>query len=71
MDKHNKTFRNDLTSSPACSIIKPNESGWLLCPNCRRKLMKVLPDTMAENLPIHCRTCKHNAVVNISPVPEP
>lgn len=71
MDTHNQTFQNELTSFPACSIIKPNRGGWLICPNCRRKLMKVLPNTRAENLPVYCRTCKHSEIVNISSVPEP
>ena len=39
--------------------------GWLLC-ECGSKLMRVEPDTRAENLVVYCRKCKRQHKVNIS-----
>ena len=65
-----KTEESVLTAAPARDIIIAN-NGWLLCPYCRRKLLRVLPDTTARNLPVYCRKCSHESVVNISQVPAP
>ena len=39
---------------------------WVLCPICGGKTRtKIRPDTEAKNLPILCRLCKNEAVVDI------
>ena len=46
--------------------------GWVVCPECRsnRKLLHIRPDTQAENLPVYCRRCKREIILNIER-PEP
>ena len=42
------------------------KDGLLVCPNCRRKTNQaIMADTSAENLPVWCRNCKTQIVVNI------
>lgn len=39
---------------------------WVLCPICGGKTRtKIRPDTEAKNLPILCRLCKNEVVVDI------
>lgn len=39
---------------------------WVLCPICGNKTRtKIRPDTEAKNLPILCRVCKNEVVVDI------
>lgn len=42
--------------------------GYLICPICRRnrRLMKIRPDTSAQNLVVFCRECKNEFIVDIS-----
>lgn len=43
-------------------------TAWLMCPVCRgEKLLKLLNDTRAQYLPLFCRQCKHESVVDIGP----
>lgn len=45
--------------------------GWVICPVCRKgKLLKIRPDTIARNLPMKCKRCGQETVVNIE-APEP
>ena len=45
--------------------------GWVICPVCRKgKLLKLLPDTAVRNLPVKCKRCGQETVVNID-APEP
>lgn len=45
--------------------------GWVICPVCRKgKLLKVRPDTTAQNLPCKCKRCGQESLVNID-APEP
>lgn len=50
--------------------IKTN-SGWLHCPVCGQKLIKLLPNTRASNLLVYCRKCGEESVVNIPSAPAP
>ena len=53
-----------------CSKINAT-NGWLLCPHCRRKLLRLLPETQAKNLVVYCRKCGHESIVNIPLEPAP
>lgn len=50
--------------------------GWARCPDCGVKLLHVLPQTTVRNLPVYCRRCKTEKIMNIvgteaeSPAPE-
>ena len=42
------------------------EDGWVICPGChRQKLLRVLPDTSATHLPLYCKRCRREHIVNI------
>ncbi|MGM9626921.1 MAG: cysteine-rich KTR domain-containing protein [Faecousia sp.] len=71
MDTHFQTFHNDLTSSPACDKIKTNRRRFL-CPACgRHTVLFLLPTTEVKDLPVKCKRCGKESVVNISSAPEP
>ncbi len=41
--------------------------GWLTCPFCKnRRVMRIVPDTMAKQLPVFCRVCRHEFRVEIN-----
>lgn len=48
-------------------IVVPVKDGWLTCPVCRRnhRLLQIRQDTEARMLPVYCRTCKHETILNI------
>lgn len=42
------------------------KDGWLMCPVCRKgKILRVTPETEARNLPVFCRRCSQESIVNI------
>lgn len=43
------------------------KDGWVACPICRKKkrLLHVLEDTEARNLPVYCRSCKNRLILDI------
>ena len=43
------------------------EDGWVTCPVCKRnrRLLRVSPDTTAQALPVFCRDCKHEIILDI------
>lgn len=48
-------------------IIKTKD-GFLLCPICgRQKVLRITPETRGENIPVYCRNCKRESIVNIDP----
>lgn len=46
--------------------------GWLVCPVCGKpRLLHVLDTTRAKDLPVYCRKCRTETIVNIGQEPEP
>lgn len=43
------------------------KDGWLTCPLCGRnhRLLRIRETTEARNLPVYCRTCRRESIVNI------
>lgn len=43
------------------------KNGWVTCPVCKRnrRLLRVEPETQAWDLPVYCRDCKQEIVLNI------
>lgn len=41
--------------------------GWVSCPVCKRnrRLLRIEPDTVAAALPVFCRDCKTEIILNI------
>ena len=44
------------------------KDGWVICPVCRRnhRLLRVGPETEARYLPVYCRDCKTELILNIT-----
>lgn len=44
------------------------KDGWVACPICKRnrRLIRVSPETEAKDLPVYCRDCKSEIVLNIA-----
>lgn len=41
-------------------------NGWLMCPCCGKgKVLKILRNTIARDLPVYCRRCGQESIVNI------
>lgn len=55
-----------LQSAPACGKLVIRD-GWVTCPVCKRnhRLIRVEPETEAKGLPVYCRTCRSEIVLNI------
>jgi acetyl-CoA carboxylase beta subunit len=41
------------------------KDGWLKCPSCRKRLLRVEQSTAAKNLIVFCRNCKRTVTVDI------
>ena len=43
------------------------KDGWVTCPVCRRnrRLIRITPETEAQALPVFCRDCKSEIILNI------
>lgn len=40
--------------------------GWLICPACKkRKVLRLSEKNRAAKLPVYCKTCKTETIVNI------
>ena len=54
-----------------CGKIETNQR-WLKCPACGKgKVLKLLPETAVRSLPVYCKRCGKESIVNISKEPEP
>lgn len=44
------------------------KDGWITCPECGRnhRLLRITDTTEAKNLPIYCRTCRREIILNIA-----
>lgn len=41
-------------------------NGWLMCPHCgKMKVLRLDPETTAHALPVYCRRCGKESIVNI------
>lgn len=54
-----------MINSKSCAIIYSTAGGRLICPTCRAKLIRILPDTEAANLQVFCRKCKTELKIDI------
>ena len=56
-----------LQSSPGCGTLKVT-NGWIACPLCRRnkRLLRIDPETEAKGLPVYCRDCKREIILDIA-----
>lgn len=71
MNTVEQTFPVVLTSKKGCGKIFTQRK-WLVCPACgKQKLFQILPTTRAADLPVWCKKCGAETIVNISTEPEP
>lgn len=44
------------------------KDGWIACPVCRRnkRLLRIEADTEAHGLPVYCRDCKAEVILDIA-----
>ena len=44
------------------------KNGWLTCPVCQRNhsLLRIRDDTEAKNMPVYCRTCRTEIILDIA-----
>lgn len=55
----------ELQKTETYGKIETNQR-WLLCPACgKAKVLKLLPGTQVRNLPVYCRQCRKETIVNI------
>lgn len=47
--------------------ILPVVDGWITCPECRRnhRLLRITNNTEAHRLPVYCRTCHNEIILDI------
>lgn len=43
------------------------KDGWVTCPVCKRnhRLIRIEPETVAQALPVFCRDCKNEIILDI------
>ena len=41
------------------------KDGWIDCPKCGRHLLRITRDTEAKRLPMYCRGCRTETILNI------
>lgn len=71
MDTPKQTFSAVLINTPACDRIIANQTRFL-CPGCKKHtLLFLLPSTEVKDLPVKCKRCHAELIVNIPAVPEP
>lgn len=56
-----------LQSERECGKILTVKDGWLVCPGCgrNRKVIRVRPETTAQQLQVFCRMCKREYIVDM------
>lgn len=44
------------------------KDGWITCPVCRRnhRLLRITDTTEAHGLPVYCRTCRREIILDIA-----
>lgn len=47
-------------------VTEHGREKWLICPICRKKLLRLLPTTTAEDMPVFCKRCHNESIVSIS-----
>lgn len=66
MNTPKQTFPGVLQSDTGCGKMLPVQNGWLICPACRQwKVLRLLPDTEVKHLPVYCKRCHKESIVNI------
>ena len=63
----NYSTQKVFTSAGNDARISTSNGQWLVCPVCKRhKLLRILPSTVVKDLPVYCKHCRNESVVNIS-----
>lgn len=56
-----------MRSEEKCATLVTKD-GWITCPVCGRnhRLLRILDSTEANNLPVYCRTCRREIILDIA-----
>lgn len=62
----NRSRKKVFTDTNESARITANNERWLKCPVCgTQKILRILPSTVVKDLPVYCKRCKQESVVNI------
>ena len=55
-----------MQSQKECGTLVVKD-GWITCPECGRnhRLLRITPSTEASRLPVYCRTCRREIILDI------
>jgi predicted RNA-binding Zn-ribbon protein involved in translation (DUF1610 family) len=45
--------------------MNAKDGSFFRCPGCGRKLLRIAPDTKADRLPVYCRSCRREILIDI------
>lgn len=56
-----------MTADNRCGMIQVTD-GWARCPICKtnKRLLRIAEETTARNLPVYCRICKNEIILDIA-----
>lgn len=64
--KVNRSRKKVFTDTNESARITASNERWVKCPVCgTQKILRILPSTVVKDLPVYCKRCKQESVVNI------
>lgn len=56
-----------MQSGKKSDMLTVTRDGFLVCPRCLRnkRLQRIPPDLVAQGLPVYCRSCKSEMILDI------
>lgn len=55
-----------MQSQTDCGKLLPSRGGYIGCPYCsNKKILRISPDTTAVSLPVYCRKCQREILIDV------